>query len=737
MHTKITLCLIISFFSSSISTAQERDWVTDSLSFYEDLVENAILENDFKTATELNKIIYSQGAKNLNAKVYDYFYQQSILKAYEEQHEVLANIFKHIGNLEFYRSNLSAAKKAFIKALALYQQSQNQKSSAGMAMNLAVLMERDGQYDSAISSYNKAMLMFEDLKDTSSISITLENIALAHKLKGNYDTALQIMNKVESILASSTPSTSERWISFHFNKGQIHLTTDNYSEAINSALKSLRLSEQLENTRSINRGYAILNEIYIEMKDTTNLKKYIMLGRNFAQMVEDKSTLATLDIQLSNLFINQGNYDSAQYYAKKGLEFAEEVNSKSILRIAYIALGNIAYLQKQFSKMIPILEKVISDFPSSEGKVMSGVYHNLGAAYMGLGNLNKADEYLKQSLALAIEINGWDRLKETYETLSINSQKQGDYKNAFDYFKLYKQYEDSIFTETKTKQIAEIETQYETEKKDQSIAALEQEKEIQILQASRQQSQIYISLVGLGFVLIVAFVFYYQSRIKQKANKALALKNVEIEEQNKEKEMLLKEIHHRVKNNLQIISSLLSMQTRTLSDSKTIDAMKESQSRVKTMALIHEKLYQYDNLARINMSEYMRQLSDFLSQTYRSEKSIKVIIESEGINLDIDTAVPLGLITNELLSNALKYAFEDMEQGEITIKLLKNTEGHYVLTISDTGKGLATDMDIENSKSLGLKLVRTLTRQINGNLSISSSPGATFCIAFSENPLAA
>ncbi len=179
------------------------------------------------------------------------------------------------------------------------------------------------------------------------------------------------------------------------------------------------------------------------------------------------------------------------------------------------------------------------------------------------------------------------------------------------------------------------------------------------------------------------------------------------------------------------------MQTRTLSDNKTIDAMKESQSRIKTMALIHEKLYQYDNLARINMNEYMQQLSNFLSETYRSEKEIEVIIDSENINLDIDTAVPLGLITNELLSNALKYAFEDVEKGQIKIQLFKDISGTYTLTISDSGKGLAADMDIEKSKSLGLKLVRTLTRQINGNLTISSNPGATFSIAFSETQVAA
>ncbi len=731
------ICFVFSFLYPAILFAQKSDWVDDSIYFYQKKIEKAISAQEFQAIINYNKIIENEASKTLNSKAYDYFYAEAKRVAYKEQPEILARLNQAIGNLEYYRSNLDAAKAHFNKALILYSEADMGRSAAGMAMNLAILMEKRGEFDSAILNYKKTLPIFEQLQDTSTLSRVLENLALAHKQNGNYDSAIFYMGQVDSVLQLITAPDSERWITVYYNKGFIYQSMSVFDKSLDFIQQGIILSEKLENDRLLRSGYVNMIDLYHRLEDTTNIRKYIKLNRDFAEKADDKSSMAGADISLGILLLDQSNLDSALYYAENGLSLAREANSEDVVRRAYILLGNISYRRKDFKGAINNFEIVINQYPSSRRKSMSGIYHNLGSAYMELGNFQKSTDYLSKSLELALELNVWDRLVETYESLSTNSKKQGDYKQALVYYELYKQYEDSIFNETKSQQIAEVQTQYETEKKDQSIAALEQDKEIQTLQTSRQQSQIYLSLAGLLLVLIIAFIFYYRSRVKQKANKALSIKNTEIEEQNKEKEMLLKEIHHRVKNNLQIISSLLSMQTRTLSDSKTIDAMKESQSRVKTMALIHEKLYQYDNLARINMNEYMRQLSDFLSQTYKSEKDIVVVIESEEVTLDIDTAVPLGLITNELLSNALKYAFADMEQGQINIKLIKDISGAYVLTISDTGKGLAADMNIEKSKSLGLKLVRTLTRQINGNLSISSHPGATFSIAFSENELAA
>jgi two-component sensor histidine kinase len=168
-----------------------------------------------------------------------------------------------------------------------------------------------------------------------------------------------------------------------------------------------------------------------------------------------------------------------------------------------------------------------------------------------------------------------------------------------------------------------------------------------------------------------------------------------------------------------------------------LDAVKESQSRVKTMALLHEKLYQNNSLSSINMQEYLNQLGQFLNSTFRQDKDIQILVDAGNISLDVNTAVPIGLITNELLSNALKYAFSEQEEGEILLSLKPNATGGYELKVQDNGKGIDQEIDFKNLSSLGLKLVHTLTRQIQGSLNIKSEQGTTFAISFNDKLVAA
>lgn len=201
----------------------------------------------------------------------------------------------------------------------------------------------------------------------------------------------------------------------------------------------------------------------------------------------------------------------------------------------------------------------------------------------------------------------------------------------------------------------------------------------------------------------------------------------------KEKETLLKEIHHRVKNNLQIISSLLNLQSRHIKDEQTLDIFNESRNRIKSIALIHEKLYQSKDLTNINFKGYARYLLNDLCRSYGvNTDRIRLKIDVEDLRLGVETAIPCGLIINELVSNSLKHAFPEGKDGEIQIALHSTDEHEIELTVSDNGMGLAEDLDLENSPSLGLKLVNILTDQLGGKLAIDSSEGARFQIKFRE-----
>jgi PAS domain S-box-containing protein len=201
----------------------------------------------------------------------------------------------------------------------------------------------------------------------------------------------------------------------------------------------------------------------------------------------------------------------------------------------------------------------------------------------------------------------------------------------------------------------------------------------------------------------------------------------------REKETLIKEIHHRVKNNLQIISSLLDLQLDAFEDPMILAVFKDSKDRIRSMALVHENLYQFGDLARINGTEYIHNLVAYFFNTYgdQAENITPTIhIETASLALDMDTAIPFGLILTELLSNALKHAFPHEETGEIQIIIRTQTPGMVTLMVKDNGIGLPADIDFRETKSLGLQLVRLLTQQVKGTIKINRSKGTTVAITF-------
>ncbi|MCC7231491.1 MAG: PAS domain-containing protein [Bacteroidia bacterium] len=198
----------------------------------------------------------------------------------------------------------------------------------------------------------------------------------------------------------------------------------------------------------------------------------------------------------------------------------------------------------------------------------------------------------------------------------------------------------------------------------------------------------------------------------------------------KEKEVLLKEIHHRVKNNLQIIISLLNLQSGYIKDEYTLKAVKDGQNRVRSMALVHEKFYQAEELSEINFGEYIEKLTQFLYQSYGDKTDrVQMILETDTVNFDMDTAMPCGLLVNEIVSNAYKYAFPGDRKGEIRIRL-KKLDHTITLDISDNGTGPPPGFNPETSESLGMQLIQALTSQLDGEMHFSGENGTRFTIIF-------
>jgi len=201
----------------------------------------------------------------------------------------------------------------------------------------------------------------------------------------------------------------------------------------------------------------------------------------------------------------------------------------------------------------------------------------------------------------------------------------------------------------------------------------------------------------------------------------------------KEKEVLLSEIHHRVKNNLQIITSLLNLQSQNLKNEYDMEVFTESQNRVKSMALIHERLYQTKDFAHINMAEHIKRLASGLFNTYHVDQTVvKLNTNIQDVKFNIETAIPLSLIINELVTNSIKHAFHEGQDGEINIDLVETDEKSYKLTISDNGVGIPPDIDFQKTGTLGLQLVNNLTTQLDGVIKLDKTRGTQFEIEFNE-----
>jgi two-component sensor histidine kinase len=224
---------------------------------------------------------------------------------------------------------------------------------------------------------------------------------------------------------------------------------------------------------------------------------------------------------------------------------------------------------------------------------------------------------------------------------------------------------------------------------------------------------------------------YYQNEIEKRENLNTLLEDEkqQVEKSLAQRELLLREIHHRVKNNLNIIASLLKLQSSSISDEQMKKHFMDAQNRVASMSLIHEKLYNHD-LSGVHIKKYLDDLISQLIDTYRSpHRVVQTHIDVPDVHMPLDTAVPLGLIVNELITNSLEHGFDQLREGRIEI-LMREEGANYTLTISDNGVGLPADLDVSSSSSLGLSLVSTLAKQLKGSFEFFNDNGTVARITF-------
>lgn len=357
----------------------------------------------------------------------------------------------------------------------------------------------------------------------------------------------------------------------------------------------------------------------------------------------------------------------------------------------------------------------------------TSAHYLLGRFYVGKRQFARARPFLLTALTTRdLAPCPLDLMRDVHLLLFKVDSASGKLTSAINHRLLYEKYADSIFNAAKAREIAEIQMQFEMDKKDRDIALLSKQAQLQQADLSRSNLLRNIILGSLIGTLVIIALLYNQYRLKQKNNRTL-------QQLVSEKEILLREIHHRVKNNLQTIVSLLSTQPNSVSG-ETQQAIRDIQNRVFSISLIHQKLYQSENVGRMKMSAYLPDLVNYLRDIYDIGNHIAFRLDIAPIEINISQAVSIGLILNEALTNTIKHAFP-IKNRYNTVFLGMFATGHDIvhLRIADNGVGLPPGIDVAKLNTLGIKLMKGLTADLGGAFSIESHDGATVSIRFVAN----
>lgn len=468
------------------------------------------------------------------------------------------------------------------------------------------------------------------------------------------------------------------------------------------------------------------------MEDYIEKVKRTIEESDFFAQAEYYNTLGTFLRLAESTPTALSNYKKAKSYITVFLNDATRKKNKSEMVQASLLNGLIdgnigkCHVQlQQFEDAIPHLESAISIIKEfGNGALPDEITENslaISECYLQLENYAKATDYLSDDLKTRTTEN---QLRKN-RLLSIYYEKTEDYKNEAIYLRRNHRIRDSIIgneSELRKKQLATV-MQQDLLLSRNLVAQQRLDLEKSRSEMIAQQRTSNLVLISFFFTLLgfAGLVYAYLKSIKNQ--RLIAEQKYIIENALVEKDSLLKEIHHRVKNNLQMVSSLLSLQTKNTRSKAAIEALEEGKSRVKAMALIHQKLYQNEDLSVIEMQGYIESLINSVQSVYRKGgHSIEIIIDAEGVELDIDRAIPFGLILNELVSNSFKYAFpKDGDKDKIYIQIRKTDDKEGYFEYSDNGIGLPDDTEERSNTSMGIRLMNRLANQLQTTLNVDNN----------------
>jgi two-component sensor histidine kinase len=565
--------------------------------------------------------------------------------------------------------------------------------------------------------------IISNTKDVSESALHQSYLGIAnYYIEGNKDSSEVYFQKVIDLIPNIKDSI--RVASVYRAYGSFKMKENNYTAAINSFLKALPYLNQHNKSHLLNKAQILLKigNVFAVVPDYEKAEVYLSQGRTIAEKLNYKFLLFDFNRISALNYYKQNELVQAKIYYLLTLEYAEKKNDYQFILNSSTYLGLIELNQKQLQEANKYYQKGLSVVNKVEPKAPRCDFYNFeGRIHLERKAFQKSINAYELAKEIAEESQDISRIQDAFLGLGKAERASGDYKTSLNYFLAYDQISDSLRSVENYKNLQDLELKYTKAEQEKSIANLNAENEIKDIKLSKAMQEKRFYILGIALLVVSLLAFYRLFKIKTKHNQELDEKNKVIQNALSEKEVLLKEIHHRVKNNLQIISSLLNLQSRHLEDKGAKDALQEGKSRVQSMGLIHQNLYQENNLSSVNMKNYIPNLCESLLSTYQVDNDqVELILDIESLQLDVSTVIPIGLVLNELLTNALKYAFPNNAKGNIEI-VFKHLEGQYILKVSDNGIGF----NEHTNEGFGTRLINTFSRKLDAKVKVENYNGTS------------
>lgn len=574
-------------------------------------------------------------------------------------------------------------------------------------------------------------LAFTENLDTA-LNFARQGVALAEKinnkswrflfddLKGKmhsyllqFDSAKVSLNKAIEGYRSSNNKRGEAEAAFQL--AWVLKRSGEQQKAMESDINALRLMEEINDQQGIAKGYERVSDGLSRQGRKDESVNYGIKSIEVCEKNNLTNEMAHAWFNMGNVYIAMNNKKTAFEYYHKAVEKGRSLGFEPVFICHFtVGRGNALKRLERYTEALKDYNYVLTlSKKINYVNAIAVAIANLGEVNLLLGNYKEALGYQLETVRLQEKDSNFNNLTENYRHVSTIYEKLGNYQQALAYEQKAGSMRDRVASAESDTAMSRLLTQYEAEKKQATIAAQEN-------QISQQKKVQWLSIGVVALLAGFLIIGYRNLRQRNKNNKLLAAKNAE-------NELLLKEIHHRVKNNLEVVSSLLALQSAQIDDPNTKEAMLEGQNRVQSIGIVHQKLYQGENLGAIEMKDYFINLSESILDSFGADKKVQIECVMDKLNIDIDTAVPLGLIVNELLTNTLKYAFPDGRNGKVKIKLEKRPDGILQLLVADNGVGKS---GVTRGTGFGGQLLALLTKQLGGSMKEEISNGTNIFFEF-------